>query len=225
MAGIPKKIHLIYKSHNIPEAYQEYFESIKVLHSDWDIKIYDDMEARGIIADYMPELLEIYDQYTLNVQRTDLFRIVVVYLFGGFYLDLDMLCFKPLDPLCNHDLVLGEEKMLTEEECTKFGTEHALRIANYMFGSIPKHSFWLEVIKELFKNAKLLIKNEDDVLNSTGPGLLTNVYHRKKSMYQTLTIIYNDGLRCMKFCETNSCHFGGYAAHFHLGQWRWETVN
>ncbi|AOM80175.1 glycosyltransferase family 32 protein [Pedobacter steynii] len=223
MNAIPKKIHLIYKTHHIPKEYENFLESIQLHHPEWEITVYDDAEARAIVLNHMPDLLEIYDQYSLNVQRTDLFRIIVVYLFGGFYLDLDMLCFKSLNPLCQHKLVLGEEKKLTPEECLKLGLTHPVRIANYMFGSIPRHAFWLELIHGIREYSRIEIRNEDDVLNSTGPGLLTNVYHDLKETYQDITLIPNHHKLCMRSCSANSCHFGDYAAHFHLGKWRWES--
>ena len=84
---ISKKIHLIYKTQTIPKEYNIYFESIRQHHPNWEIIVYDDLMARSIVLNQKPDLLNIYDQYTMNVQRTDLFRIIAVYLFGGFYLE------------------------------------------------------------------------------------------------------------------------------------------
>ncbi|MNY49989.1 hypothetical protein D3C86_1854610 [compost metagenome] len=92
-----------------------------------------------------------------------------------------------------------------------------------MFGSIPRHAFWLELIHGIREYSKTEIRNEDDVLNSTGPGLLTNVYHDRKEAYHDITLIPNHHKLCMRSCSANSCHFGDYAAHFHLGKWRWES--
>lgn len=221
LSSIPKKLHLIYKDQNIPDEYIEYFKSIKKFHPDWDIYLYGDSNAKLILSENFPELVNIYDNYKLDIQRTDLFRIVIVYLYGGFYADLDMLFFKSLNPLCHYDLVFAEEKKLSQEECLRLGTKHPLRIANYIFGSVPKHPFWMDMIMEMRKKSDTSIKNENDVLNSTGPGLLTDVYHDKKKTYK-LKLVRNNRRKCMKYCETNSCHIGGYAAHLHLGQWRWE---
>lgn len=221
MTRIPKKIHFIYKDHDIPEEYREYFGKNLALHEGWDVSIYNDAEARALLVSHMPEILALYDGYSLDVQRTDLFRIVVVYLFGGFYLDLDMLCLKSIDPLCEYSLVLGEEKTLSDEQCKELGIVHPLRIANYMFGSIAGHGFWLEVIKGFFKYADTKIVTENDVLNSTGPGLVTDIYHHNKNAFDDLMLIKNNGLNCLKACGSNSCHFGDYAVHYHLGMWRW----
>src|SRR5882757_1966944 len=105
---IPKRIHLIYSVKTLPADYSGYLERIVERHPSWEINLHDDASARDIIAEHMPELLAIYDGYAVNIQRSDIFRLVVVYLFGGFYMDLDMLSLQNMDRLCDLNLVLGE---------------------------------------------------------------------------------------------------------------------
>jgi len=50
--------------------------------------------ADAILLEHMPDLLPYYNGYQTNVQKSDMLRIVPVYLLGGFYMDMDMLCFK-----------------------------------------------------------------------------------------------------------------------------------
>jgi len=221
MKIIPRNIHLINKTQEIQESYQPYFNSIKEFHPQWNIKIYDDGEARRIVADEMPEMLETYDGYLHDIQRADLFRLIVVYLYGGFYMDLDMLSLRNMDDLCSNQVVLGEEKTMTAEECRIAGLDHQLRIANYMFGAVPRHPFLIHVINTLADMRHREIINEDDILESTGPGLLTRIYHQYKD--SDLTLLLNKNRKCMKWCDTISCHFGDYAAHFHHGNWRFGS--
>jgi mannosyltransferase OCH1-like enzyme len=226
MTNIPKKIHLIYmyKDQVIPDSYRSYYNTMEQLHPEWEILIYNHHSARQIIADNMPTMLVVYDCYELDVQRADLFRLLAVYLFGGFYMDLDMLCLKSLNSLCKHQLLLGEERTFTDEECNKNGCKNNFRIANYMFGSIAGHPFWLHVMEAAIIRSDIPITREEDVLNSTGPGLLTDIYHDYKSLYDDITLIENPDRKCLKACEAISCHFGDYAAHFHHGTWRWGDV-
>lgn len=223
MEMIPKSIHLVNKTKEVQEKYHKYLTSIQKLHPHWNIKIYDDIEARRIVALEMPEILKTYDSYEWDIQRADVFRLIVVYLYGGFYMDLDMLCLRNMDDLCNNRLVLGEEKTMTSEECRAIGLKDKLRIANYMFGAIPRHTFLISVINAIVEANQIKIMKEDDILESTGPGLLTRVYHQQKKKYNDITLLLNKGQKCMKWCNTFSCHFGDYAAHFHHGNWRWEN--
>lgn len=220
---IPKSIHLVNKTQEIQDGYQKYFNSIRDFHPQWNIKVYDDVEARRIVATEMPGMLEIYDSYERDIQRADIFRLIVVYLYGGFYMDLDMLCLREMDDLCSNQVVLGEEKTMTAEECREIGLRDQLRIANYMFGAIPGHPFLSDVINAAAERSRLKIMQEDDILESTGPGLLTRIYHQHQGKYNDITLLANKTKKCMKWCDTISCHFGDYAAHFHQGSWRWEN--
>lgn len=222
MKKIPASIHLTYKTEELPEQYTRFYDSMKQHHPDWNMVIYDDTRARAVIKDFSPEVLALYDGFTHPVQRTDLFRIIVVYLYGGFYLDLDMLCLKSLEELRSNSVVLGEERFLSKEEAALQGSPYQSRVANYMFGAASGHPFWLDVIHEMLNRASRKVETEEDILDTTGPGLLTDVYHRVKNDYSDITLLLNRDRVCMKWCEVISCHFGEYAAHYHLGSWRWQ---
>lgn len=221
---IPKYIHLICKDKNLSENYKSFYERISTLHPDWRITIYDDSDSLKIVEEHFPELLEMYLAYPCNIQRVDIFRILIVYLKGGFYLDMDVYCLKKLDGLGHLNLVLGEERTYTREECRKYKLNSNNRqIANYMFGSIPKHPFWLEVLLEGIKRSSNVIKDENDVLATTGPWLLSDMYYKLKEQYNDIVLIRNKFRLCVKHCRSISCRFGDYAVHFHLGSWRWQS--
>lgn len=206
------------------KTYCDYLQRIKDLHPGWSIRIYNREEGRGILAGELAEWLDLYDGYELDVQRVDLLRLALVYLQGGFYMDLDMYCLRNLDPLCDDELVLGEERTYTEEECREMDTSYALRIANYMFGSRPGHPFLLDVIREAEeRGGRKAISCEEDVLRTSGPGLITDVYHRMHQSYPGIRVLVNKDRMCAKRCERISCHFGDFAAHMHHGKWRWES--
>jgi mannosyltransferase OCH1-like enzyme len=153
----------------------------------------------------------------------DLFRMLAVYLYGGFYADMDMLFLKPLDALREHPLVLGEEKTLTGEEMQLPHHKQALRIANYMFGSVAGHPFLINFVKRAIGHYGTEINKEHDVLETTGPGILTNFYHEQKSQYPGIHLLHNSNAFCLKRCSPQpSCHFGDYAVHQHTGSWRWQ---
>jgi len=169
----------------------------------------------------LPHVLSVYDNYPTKIQRVDLFRAAAVYVSGGFYLDLDIECHKPLDALCEYRCILGEESTLDFAEVAGIGDGNVLRVANYMFGSEPGHPFWLDLLDEMLRRAGRTIVSEHDILECTGPGLLTDVYHRVKDRYPDLVLLKNDHLTCRK-CGVISCHFGDFATHLHVGSWRWE---
>lgn len=224
MDKIPLKIHLLFlnKIEPLPKEFIICYEKIKELHPTWEINLYNEDDAQNIIDTYFPQILPIYNSYNFIVQRSDLLRVLLIYIFGGFYLDLDMICFKNLDELREYNLVLGEEKTIGKLELEQLKLKYSLRIANYMFGSIPKHPFWLIFLKEAIKKARQNILTENDILETTGPGLLTNVYHKFGSKYHNITVLFNKDKQCLiPNHKAISCHFGNFAAHLHCGTWRW----
>jgi mannosyltransferase OCH1-like enzyme len=126
--------------------------------------------------------------------------------------------------LCQHGAVFAEERTLSAAEAEALGHHDPLRVANYMFGSEARHPFLRHVLRELVIRSKRPIACENDVLESTGPGMLTTLYHRVKSQYDDVQLIRNHGHRCLSpYCQGQSCQFGYYASHLHIGSWRWQA--
>ena len=223
---VPAVIHLIFlsKHEKYPDVFEVCIERIKSLHPFWEIKIYDEEDAINIIAENLPDLLPLYRNYSHLVQKADLLRVILVYLFGGFYLDMDMYCLKPLDELRRFNVVLGEEKTLSEVERIQLGLAERVRIANYMFGSIAGHPFWLFFLQAALGLSFKKVITENDILETTGPGLLSNVFGRLKSTYADIVLLENQDRDCLvESSHEISCHFGNYAAHLHQGTWRWAN--
>ncbi len=220
---IPKIIHVTYKEKIIPEKYTKTFDSIRRFHPEWEIKIHDDEDAEKLVKNSFPELWTIYSSYPCNIQRVDLFRVLVVYLEGGFYLDMDMHCFKSLNELCGESLVLGEEIVYHNDSSDRLlDFEGDTQIGNYMFGSIPGHPFWLDLVLEMINRCDMSIKYETDVLKSTGPGVLSDVYYAARNKYDDIKLVKNKYKRCHTGCPAVSCHFGDFAAHLHVNSWTWS---
>lgn len=232
MIRIPKIIHFVFlnSKEHLPEVFSKCVERTKSLHPNWRIEIYNEHDAEEIILENLPELLPVFKGYGHYVQRADLFRAILVYIFGGFYMDMDMFCLKPLDDnLLAHNLVLPEERRVSErhrklqERLDGIVIKNRMRLGNYMFGGTPRHPFWLLYFYEATKKSILNITQEGDVLETTGPSLLTNVYHQYKRRFPEITVLPNDDRVClMPFHGEICCHFGNYAAHLHQGTWRWS---
>ena len=55
-----------------------------------------DAELDAFVADQFPWLLSTYLAYPYVIQRSDAARYLLLYHYGGIYVDLDVLCLKPL---------------------------------------------------------------------------------------------------------------------------------
>lgn len=160
------------------------------LHPKWRQLFFSDEACRRFVARKRPDLLELYDFYPRPVQRADLFRVVAIQALGGFYLDLDLHLYRPLDPLRRTTLVLTEERLISREvfvsrHCHEPADSRDLYlIGNYGFGAVAKHWFLEEVLNEMLHRAGNVNPsscNDDDVLHSTGPDVFTAVYNRHRT--------------------------------------------
>ncbi|WP_118976924.1 glycosyltransferase family 32 protein [Taibaiella koreensis] len=219
---IPRLIHLLCKD---KEKDSPYLDRVQALHPGWDIVRYDDADMMAWVSRQHSDRLSAYQSLSTAIQRSDMFRILILYARGGFYLDTDIHCFRSLETLREHALVLGEEKTLTAAEMRLPHHHYALRIGNYLMGSQAGHPFLNAFLDTMQLLARRPIATENDVLETTGPGALTNFYHEQSAGYPDIHLVRNPGRRCIRnCCPQPSCHFGDFAAHLHLGSWRWQSI-
>lgn len=194
-------------------------ERLIAFNPGWEHRFYTDADCRELIRRRLPALLPVYDAYPTGIQRADMFRVAAVYLLGGVYLDLDIELLGPLDPLLRHGCVLAEEKTLSRTQALALGHDDTLRIANYMFAAAPRHPFWLDVLEAMVQRADRSISGDNDILESTGPGLFSSVFGQVGASYPDLVVLAHPGLPCSR-CGGRSCYFGSLARHLHHGSWR-----
>ena len=102
-ALIPKTVHMSWKDKSILESTNplviEGVKKLIKLNPEWEVTIYDDAE----IDSYLKEQLEpqhyelIKDKHI--VQKTDLWRLVKLFIEGGVYMDIDRFCNTSFDSL------------------------------------------------------------------------------------------------------------------------------
>jgi len=84
---IPKKIFLCYKNKNIPS---NIIENIQKLNKDWEITFFDDKECGNFInKNFDNEIYNIFCCIKDGPIRADLFRLCILYKYGGVYSDID----------------------------------------------------------------------------------------------------------------------------------------
>src|SRR5205085_6858134 len=76
--AIPKIVHQTAATANPPAWCEPLRQRILHRHPGWDHRFYDDDACRGVLRRAFPYLLPLYDNYPFDIQRVDLFRVVVV---------------------------------------------------------------------------------------------------------------------------------------------------
>ena len=133
--------------------------------------------------DALPDVKAVWERIPSWIVRTDLARLVHVYLHGGFYFDSDCEILRRPPPTSS--LVLVQEALLPStaslgpRECKDACRRQ--RIANYAFGSATaRNPFFRACLDECLRRLEEIEytpQSPEDVLWVCGPDVLTSVYH------------------------------------------------
>ena len=89
-AAIPRIIHQMYRTTELPEDWAHVPRAWKQLHADYQYMLWTDEQLRQLIAEDYPWLLATYDAYPHDTQRWDASRFAILHKYGGVYADLDI---------------------------------------------------------------------------------------------------------------------------------------
>ena len=223
--SIVKKIHLVFlrRDEIVPPLFKECERRIRDMHPSWNVTLWDEVSGIQFLKDSLPTYMPAYMSFTHNVQRADFLRLALVYGLGGFYMDMDMYPLKALDSLLDNSLVLAEEMTVNEEMQKSLKLRYRMRIANYMFGGEVGHPFLRSLMDAMAERSTIKVASQQEILDVTGPGLLTDTYWNNTDTYQDITLLRNEGWYVeLPDGRKEFCLFGEYAVHLHAGTWRKE---
>jgi len=130
------------------------------LHSEY--MLWTDASSREFIAEHYPWFLETFDNYRYSIQRADAIRYFVLYHYGGVYIDLDVGCLHPLDPLLKYPVVLPKTI--------------PVGVSNDLMFAEKGHPFFKQTIENLERFDYSWVLNYPTVMFSTGPMFLSAQY-------------------------------------------------
>lgn len=160
---IPFIMHQTWKSRDLPPDYRQYQKSWLDLNPGMEYRFYDDDDMHKYVRDHFPEYLDLYEARPTIVEKTDLWRYMVVLREGGFYADMDTSCVKPIEPLRRHRAVVGIEQILPER----------VQYLQWFFGATPGHPLLREALEEAKRRHRAgawrAMHTDQQVLFVTGP--------------------------------------------------------
>lgn len=172
MPFIPKIIHQTWKTNNVPIKCKKWIQSWLDKHPDYEYKLWTDHDNRELVKKHYPKFLKVYDAYSKGVYRADIARYIIIYHYGGLYVDLDFECLKNMDELLNKNTCFFAYE---PEEHFKNGKP---RICNALFASVKNNPIFIEFLREAFKRS---IKNiHKSPVYLTGPDMITDVLNKLK---------------------------------------------
>jgi inositol phosphorylceramide mannosyltransferase catalytic subunit len=103
---IPRNMHHVLLgplSKDPPEDWLAARNSCVTLHPEWSHHYFwTDENAETFFEQHYPWFQTTWESYPSIVQRADALRYFVLHKFGGVFLDMDLFCRNPLDPLIAH---------------------------------------------------------------------------------------------------------------------------
>ena len=196
-------------------------------HPGWEYRFYDDDDCRLFVKKYYPELFTLYESYPKQIQRSDIFRYLVVNRCGGMYADVDMEFFRPIDCLLeNRTCVFSIEAHLTSRRRKELGYAKPYQIGNCIFGAVAGHRFFVLIIDRLRQLADSPIATDADVEDTTGPRMLTRLFYQLNDAQKKDILILPQIQLLSPKSYPNIFPFNTrmYARHHCSGTWKDRTV-
>lgn len=194
---IPKIIHQIWFDFENSNATLSK-ENLEIIHATQKQALDDDVEykmwhlsdAIQFIETHYPYLTHFFKtNMRFNIVKCDFFRYLLIYHFGGVYLDLDFALVQPIAHflrLHNYTIILSEEwfnSAKTDRPNLSEGTLH-----NGCLFSVPRQSFWLQLAIRVSMNVDR-IKTKEDVWKYSGTNLLRNMYMQHRHLLRNCKIL------------------------------------
>jgi mannosyltransferase OCH1-like enzyme len=184
---IPKKIHQIYfdfynKKFEENKLFIESSNSFKNLNQDYEYKLWNENDCEQLIIDNFPQYYDFYKNMRHKIQKVDFARCVILYVEGGLYADLDMICLKNIDNLITNNLILHNVKEVYPNYSF---------IENDIMGCQKNSNIFKKIIEEQEENYNLICKKEiyniwkiRFILQTTGPKYVSRIIKKYLKTYK-----------------------------------------
>ncbi len=226
---IPKIIHQIWYQgvENIPNDYPNYSSTWKKYNPDYQYVLWDKNMIETLIQQKFPFFMNKYHSFPKMIQKIDSAKCLILYTYGGLYVDMDSECLKNIDNLLNNEIILVKCNMDLLQSFFFYGTTNFI-IQNGFMGSTKRNLFWIKCIDLIMKediNKKFYEMEEVYIFRTAGPSIITNAYHSdiNNKKYLLLDHNYIDPLTSCEYeyykCGSDNCtrnYPNAYAFH-HYG--------
>ncbi len=129
---IPRIIHQVWVGpDSMPQEFVDYRESWRRHHPEWEMRLWtEESLPRDLVR------AEVYERLRNPAERSDILRLEVLFRFGGVYVDTDIECLRPIDPLLRDvDFFVNSGKG---------GNAH-----NAVIAAVPRHPILEQALREL----------------------------------------------------------------------------
>ena len=145
---IPKNIFQSWYTKDLNALTEKKINLMKKINPDWSHVIYTDKEIDDFVNIYFAgEIADSYNRLNIIVAKVDFWRYLILYKYGGVYLDMDSSIDKPLNDLINiHDnaiITAERNKNLYVQWGLIFNKEHIIlkKTIDFIIDNIKNNAY------------------------------------------------------------------------------------
>ena len=176
---IPLKIFQTWHTKSLPLHMKRNCERLKKENPQFEYFLYDDTDCLRFIQEHFEEeVVNAFNHLIPGAYKADLWRYCVLYIHGGIYLDIKMRCVGDFRLI---ELTKQEHYVL--DRPTSGFLPNQIGLYNAVMIQRPKNPLMMDCISRIVRNVATL-EYGFSCLYPTGPGLLGELYQKKKREYR-----------------------------------------
>lgn len=170
------------------------------INAGYKVEIMGEAERTSTIETHTPLLMPVYKKLK-PTEKNDFWSYLMLYLFGGWYIDHDVQCFKPLDEFKTSfnntaKAIIGLEAVLPEDNRNAIGFCCPVQYCHWVMGSAPLHPLFGHVV-DLMLDVQAIAeadpgstpgKQIDNPVMTTGPGILTKAVEHFMALHDVYPV-------------------------------------
>jgi mannosyltransferase OCH1-like enzyme len=169
---IPKNVFICWSTLDLPTKMKEIFEKNQQINPEFNFQLYDDHRCKECIQTFFEEdVVDAFDTLIPGAYKADLWRLCVLFVYGGIYVDIKYLCVNGF----TFASVLDNEYLTLDIPSIYWTMNEMHGIYNGFMVSKPRNPFLWKCIRKIVENVRNNFYGET-CLYPTGPGLLGNLY-------------------------------------------------
>ena len=226
---IPKIIHQLWiqGEDDIPEELMVHKNKIQTMHPDWEYVFWDEISVLQLLKKTNKEWLSIYYKFNYLHQKVDYAKLIILYIYGGIFIDMDAYTIKQLDSLFDkyseYDFIVSYLKEINFIgnlfSCRKMGK----CLNNGIYIGKPKADILSYLIENISYECSFLDNKMTCISNTTGPIFFDTYIYKyintnNKINKSKIFILDNDYLEpcTLDICEVTD---NTYIRHEHNLSW------
>jgi mannosyltransferase OCH1-like enzyme len=217
---IYKIIHQIWMQgfSEAPDEIKKYMKINKKLNNDFKYEFWNESKIIELMTEH--DYIETYNEFIYMHQKIDFAKYVILYYYGGIYIDGDAVCQKKISPLLeeniNYDFIVSKLNCNYLENYIH--CNHLYCINNGIIYSKPKTKILKILIDDIVEDHYCMgnMSKMTCIERTTGPTRLTTIV--VKNLNDKIKILEPEYIEP---CVLDVCHItkNTYIVHKHNGSW------